>query len=206
MARSTSVTCSVQVLPTRVLTGVSAASSVRSSASSSAGTPFAAGAGERGQPGVLSAEVRGRPRRTPRPWGWSRASRPRCSGRRLIQLAGDAELVLEGEGDALALRAVPQRGIVDRDGWFCGRLAHFLILLQAQFALDFLQGDRGRFPTTLVEERHEFLFWRVRWISSSKSSLVSKNSVPSVARSIRSLSCRSWSNPRRWQQRGSLAL
>src|SRR5437588_729693 len=39
-ARSTSVTCSVQVLPTSVQTGVSAARSVRRLASSSAGTPF----------------------------------------------------------------------------------------------------------------------------------------------------------------------
>jgi len=75
----------------------------------------------------------------------------------LIQLAGDADLVLEGEADPLPLRAIPERAIVDRDHWFVHRLAHLLILLQAQFALDLLKRDRGWFPTTLIEERHELL-------------------------------------------------
>jgi hypothetical protein len=37
----------------------------------------------------------------------------------LVELAGDPELVLEGEGDALALRAVTQGGVVDGYSRLC---------------------------------------------------------------------------------------
>ena len=78
----------------------------------------APGHAEGGELGALAAPADRRRRR--RRSGWRRASRPRCSRCRAVELARDRRLVGGGEVDALRLRAVAQRGVVDIDAF----LAH----------------------------------------------------------------------------------
>ena len=75
--------------------------------------PGAAGHAEGGEPAPARASAARR--RTRRRSGWRRASRPRHSRCRAVELARDRDLVGHAEIDALGLRAVAQRGVVEID-------------------------------------------------------------------------------------------
>ena len=108
---SASVTWKSQDLPTMVTTGVPASSRACRLGSASAADAGPPGRAEGGELGVLERRRPARAGRTAGPWGWSRASRPRCSGRR-GRRAGWAMRTLSSMEKDTPSPWVPSRSVV----------------------------------------------------------------------------------------------
>ena len=116
VVRSTSVTCSVQVLPTTVHTGVCASTSARMLASSSGRALRAAGGAEGGDHARVRHGMSRARSKNSASFGFEPGQPPSMKATpELVEPARDAELVVAGERDALALRAVAQGRVVDLD-------------------------------------------------------------------------------------------
>ena len=116
VAPRTSVTWSSQLLPKIVTTGVSAATSSRRFGSSSGRVRAVAGRAERGQLRRLPGHAAGGLEEVDVLGVRARPAALDVGHAVLVEHPGDAQLVGEGEGDVLALGAVAEGRVVERDG------------------------------------------------------------------------------------------